>query len=81
MTVGVVTIFSYLTVRLLSVILTGRTTVVTRGLDSVVIQKNFVHVTIVQTSSLIRTGGNQEANKCGDMTGNVVMATPYLTTC
>ena len=43
-------------------------------LASVVILRNTVLVTAVQTTNLLRSGGNQEAHKCGEMTESVVEA-------
>ena len=80
MTVSVVVTTPYLMVHLVSVILTGRNRVVTvRGMESVVTQQDIVPVEAVQTTSLLSGGENQEVHRCGDMTGGVVVTTPYLT--
>ena len=71
----------YLTVQLLSVILTGRTraAVVGTGMESVVTQQNIVLVEAVQTTGLLSGGENQEVHKCGGTTASVVVVTIYQT--
>ena len=62
MTGGVVETSPYLTVQLVSVILTGKArAVVQNQMESVVTQHNIVLVVRVQTTSLLSGGENQEA--------------------
>ena len=81
MTESVVVNTAYLTVHLLSVILTGRTRVVVVALlESVVIRQDIVLVGGVQTTHVYTgTGKNQEVHKSGGVTESVVETSPYLT--
>ena len=68
----------YQMVRLLSVILTGRTrAVVINGMESVVTRDNIVLVSTAQITSLKSGGENQEVR--GGTTENVVWSTSYQT--
>ena len=71
----------YLTVQLVSVILTGiNRVVVIGGKESVVTQQNIVLVGTVQTTHVYtESGKNQEVHRSGDTTEGVVETTPYLT--
>ena len=82
MTGGVDITTPYLTVHLLSVILTGinRAVVVVVRMEGVVILQNIVLVSTVLTMHVYtETGKNQEVHRSGDMTGGVDITTPYLT--
>ena len=81
MTGGVVVTTPYQTVHLLSVIPTEKNRVVViGGLDGVVTQQELVLVITVQTTHVYtESGKNQEVHRSGDMTGSVVVTTPYLT--
>ena len=73
MTEGVVVTTPYLTVHLVSVILTGINRVVVMvGMESVVTLLNIVLVNTVQTTNYSKSGMNQEVHRSGDTTGGVV---------
>ena len=78
---GVVVTTTYLTVHLVSVILTGiDRVVVVVFLESVVTLLNIVLVNTVQTTDVYTENGmNQMVHRNGDTTGGVVGSTPYLT--
>ena len=78
---GVVETTPYLTVHLVSVILTViYRVVVIGGKESVVTLQNIVLARTVQTTHVYtETGGNQMVHRSGDTTEGVVETTPYLT--
>ena len=77
---SVVVATSYLTVHLVSVILTGINRVVVDGMECVVALNDIVLVEAVQTTPVyMETGKNQEVHRSGDMTESVVNTFPYLT--
>ena len=81
MTESVVATTPYLTVHLVSVILTGiNRVVVIGGMESVVTQKNSVLVGNVKTTHVYtESGKKQEVHRSGDTTESVVITTSYLT--
>ena len=78
---GVVVTTAYMTVHLVSVILTGiNRVVVIVGMESVVTLLNIALVMAVQTTDVYaESGENQEVHRSGDTTGGVVVTTAYMT--